>query len=51
VEFEYNGGGALRIVGPMTGAIYHFPGSGTRAVVQAADVPSVAMMPSLRPIR
>ncbi|MBS1859989.1 MAG: hypothetical protein JST11_31760 [Acidobacteria bacterium] len=51
VEFEYNGGGTLRIVGPMTGAVYQFPGSGTRAVVQAADVPSMAMVPSLRPIR
>ncbi|MDE3166662.1 MAG: hypothetical protein KGN36_12725 [Acidobacteriota bacterium] len=51
VEFEYHGGGALRIVGPMTGAVYQFPGSGSRAVVRAADVPSLAMVPLLRPIR
>lgn len=49
--FEYYGGGALRIVGPMTGVVYLFPGSGTRVVVQAADAPSLAMVPSLRPIR
>ena len=51
LEFEYNGSGELQVVGPMTGAIYSFPGNGSRAVVQAADAPSVAMNPSLRPIR
>jgi hypothetical protein len=51
LEFEYNGSGELQVVGPMTGAIYSFPGSGSRAVVQAADAPSVAMNPSLRPLR
>jgi len=50
LEFEYNGSGELQVIGPMTGAIYHFPGNGSRAVVQAADAPSVAMNPSLRPI-
>ena len=48
--FEYNGSGELQVVGPMTGAIYSFPGNGSRAVVQAADAPSVAMNPSLRPL-
>ena len=51
VEFEYYGGGSLRIVGPLTGAIYDFAGSGSRAVVQAADVPSLAMHAGLRPVR
>jgi len=51
LEFEYNGSGELQVVGPMTGAIYSFPGNGSRAVVQAADAPSVAMNPSLRPVR
>lgn len=51
LEFEYNGSGELQVVGPMTGAIYSFPGNGSRAVVQAADAPSVAMNPSLRPLR
>ena len=51
LEFVYNGSGELQIVGPMTGAIYSFPGNGSRAVVQAADAPSVAMNPSLRPLR
>ena len=50
LEFEYNGSGELQVIGPMTGAIYNFPGNGSRAVVQAADAPSVAMNPSLRPI-
>jgi hypothetical protein len=50
LEFEYDGSGELQVVGPMTGAIYTFSGSGSRAVVQAADAPSVAMNPSLRPI-
>jgi len=51
LEFEYNGSGELRIVGPMTGAIYHFPGNGSRAMVQAADAPSLAMNAALRPVR
>ena len=51
LEFEYSGSGELQVVGPMTGAIYSFPGNGSRAVVQAADAPSVAMNPSLRPLR
>ena len=51
LEFEYYGGGALRIVGPMTGAIYNFAATGSRAVVQAADAPSLAMYAGLRPVR
>jgi hypothetical protein len=51
LEFEYTGGGNLRIVGPMTGAIYTFAGAGARAVVQAADAPSLAMYAGLKPVR
>jgi len=50
LEFEYDGNGELQVVGPMTGAIYIFAGNGSRAVVHAADAPSVAMNPSLRPL-
>lgn len=51
MEFEYNGSGELRIAGPMTGAVYSFPGPGARAVVEAADAPSLAIIPALRPVR
>jgi len=50
VEFEYNGSGRLEVVGPMTGARYTFA-AGSRAVVHAADVPSLVMVPSLRAVR
>jgi len=51
LEFEYYGSGTLRIVGPLTGAIYNFAGNGARAVIQAADAPSLAMYSGLRPVR
>ena len=51
LEFEYNGSGDLQVVGPMTGSVYNFSGSGSRVVVQAADAPSLAMNPALRPLR
>ena len=51
LEFEYNGGGELRVVGPMTGRVYAFSGSGSRLVVDAADAPSLATVPALRPVR
>jgi hypothetical protein len=51
LEFEYNGSGQMQIVGPMTGTVYTFNGPGSRAVVQAADAPSIAMNQTLRPLR
>ena len=51
LEFEYNGNGELRITGPMTGSVYVFAGSGSRAVVHSADVASLAQAPNLRHLR
>ena len=51
LEFEYNGNGELRVTGPMTGTLYVFTGSGSRAVVHSADVASMAQVPNLRPAR
>ena len=51
LEFEYNGSGELRVIGQMTGAVYTFNGNGARAIAQAADAASLALVPGLRPIR
>jgi hypothetical protein len=51
LEFEYNGSTEMKVVGPMTGTVYTFHGPGSRASVQAADAPSIAMNQTLRPIR
>jgi hypothetical protein len=51
LEFEHTGNGELRITGPMTGSVYVFAGSGSRAVVHPADVGSVSQVPNLRPLR
>jgi len=47
-EFEYAGAGELRAVGSMTGSVYTFSGNGSRVLVQAADVASLALIPGLR---
>lgn len=51
LEFEYVGQGELRVTGPMTGSVYTFAGNGSRSAVNAADVPSLAAMANLRPLR
>ena len=51
LEFEYVGQGELRVTGPMTGSVYTFAGNGSRTAVHAADVPSLAAMANLRPLR
>ena len=51
VEFEYAGYGQRAVTGPLTGARYHFGAHGARALVHAPDVPSLALMPGLRPVR
>jgi hypothetical protein len=35
----------------MTGSVYTFNGNGARAIAQAADAASLALVPGLRPIR
>lgn len=51
VVFEYVGGTAMTVVGPVTGRRYRFAGFGTRAQVDVLDAPSVAVVPNVRPLR
>jgi hypothetical protein len=51
LEFEYTGTGEIQVVGPMTGTVYTFKGPGSRALVQSADAPAIAMNQTLRPLR
>jgi hypothetical protein len=51
LSFEYTGHGQMTVTGPLTGTIYRFPTHGARMQVHASDVPSLAAVPGLRPVR
>ena len=45
--FEYRGKTAMTVTGPVTGARYRFPMSGSRVAVDLRDRKSVAAIPQL----
>lgn len=49
-EFEYSGTGQITVTGPLTGTQYRFT-NGTPVRVHASDVPSLATIPGIRPVR
>lgn len=51
MQFEYTGHGQLTVIGPLTGQVYRFAGTGVRIVVHGPDVPSLVSVPGLRPLR
>jgi hypothetical protein len=51
MELEFSGQGQLAITGPQTGIRYHFAARGSRVLVHAADVASLALVPGLSPAR
>jgi len=51
LDFEYKGQGNIRVTGPLTGSIYHFAAGGPPIRVHGADVPSLAAVPGLAPVR
>jgi len=51
LQFEYTGQGQMTVTGPFTGMVYRFPRSGSRVQVHASDVPSLAAVPGLQPVR
>jgi hypothetical protein len=50
VVFEYVGRTGLTVVGPISGAPYHFAGSGARVEVDARDQAALARVPVLRAV-
>jgi hypothetical protein len=46
--FEYTGPTVLTVVGPFTGRIYRFEGTGSRLPIDPRDVPSMIGVPRLR---
>lgn len=48
VTFEYLGGSAMTVKGPITGRAYRFDQPGARVAVDRRDAPSVAGVPRLR---
>ena len=44
------GATSLTVIGPVTGRPYRFARTGARAAIAAADAPSLARVPGLRPV-
>jgi hypothetical protein len=49
--FEYAGHSRLAATGPLTGTRYYFNAHGARVLVHGPDVPSLALVPDLKPVR
>ena len=49
MELEYSGQGQLTVQGPLTGSLYRFIGSGARVRIHGSDVPSLVLVPGLKP--
>jgi hypothetical protein len=47
VYFRYVGTASLTVVGPVTGRVYKFSGSGSAAATDPRDAPSIAAVPHL----
>jgi hypothetical protein len=50
VLFEYSGPGPLTLHGVGTGVRYRWPGPGARVLVDARDVPTIAIVRGLEPV-
>ena len=50
LSFEYVGGSAMTVVGPITGARYRFIGYGARVNVDPRDRLSLIAVPNLREV-
>jgi len=50
-EFEYLGGAAMTVLGPVSGRRYRFVGHGARLAVDPRDRLSLAAVPGLREVR
>lgn len=48
--FEYRGATALTVIGPRTGARYHFASPGARLAIDLADRAGLAQVPTLREV-
>jgi len=51
IDLEYSGQGQLTVIGPLTGTQYQFVGSGARVRIHGSDVPSLVLVPGLKPAR
>jgi hypothetical protein len=49
-DLEYSGQGQLTVTGPLTGTLYRFLGRGARVRVHGSDVPSLVLVPGLKPV-
>ena len=51
IWFQYVGGTALTVIGPVSGRRYRFTKPGVRLAVDPRDRPSLAKVPRLREVR
>jgi len=47
IYFRYTGNKILKVVGPVSGHVYEFSGSGAAAATDPRDAPSIAAVPHL----
>jgi hypothetical protein len=50
MDLEYFGNRQLTVTGPLTGTVYRFTGKGARLRIHGSDVPSLVLVPGLRPV-